>query len=62
MTGGRWPAFRHAGFTFYWLSSLLASFAVQISSVSVAWQVYDITRDPFDLGLVGLIQFTPAFL
>lgn len=30
--------------------------------VSVGWQVYDITRDPFDLGMVGLMLFLPAFL
>lgn len=30
--------------------------------VSVGWQVYDLTRDPFDLGIVGLVQFLPAFL
>jgi MFS family permease len=33
---------------------------LQILSVSVGWQVYDITRDPFLLGLVGLVQFMPA--
>lgn len=31
-------------------------------SVAVGWQIYDLTRDPFDLGLVGLVQFAPALL
>lgn len=31
-------------------------------SVAVGWQVYDLTRDPFDLGLVGIIQFAPSLL
>ena len=44
------------------MSRFLASFAVQIISVSVAWQVYDLTRDPFDLGLVGILQFAPSLL
>ena len=35
---------------------------MQIVSVSVAWQVYDITRDPFYLGLVGIAQFLPSLL
>jgi MFS family permease len=35
---------------------------VQIQSVAVGWQVYDITGDPFDLGLVGLAQFAPVIL
>ncbi|MBM3567304.1 MAG: MFS transporter [Alphaproteobacteria bacterium] len=38
------------------------AFANQVTSVAVGWQVYDLTRDPFDLGLVGLIQFLPAVL
>jgi MFS family permease len=46
----------------YWGARFLASFAVQIVSVSVAWQVYDLTRDPLDLGLVGLVQFLPSLL
>src|SRR5690606_38957594 len=28
----------------------------------VGWQIYDLTRDPFDLGLVGIIQFAPSLL
>jgi len=55
-------AFQHRGFLFYWLSRLCATFAVNIVSVSVGWQVYDLTRDPFDLGLIGLVQFLPALL
>jgi len=55
-------ALHYRPFVFYWLSSWAASFAVQIMSVSVGWQVYDITRDPLDLGLVGLAQFLPSLL
>lgn len=55
-------ALRHRRFVFYWLALWSASFAVQIMSVSVGWQVYDITRDPLDLGLVGLAQFLPPLL
>lgn len=31
-------------------------------AVAVGWQVYDLTRRPLDLGLVGLAQFIPALL
>ncbi|MGL4961761.1 MAG: MFS transporter [Inquilinus sp.] len=54
--------FRHRGFTYYWTARLIATFAVQFISVAVGWQVYDLTRDPFDLGLVGLVQFLPSLL
>jgi MFS family permease len=39
---------------------LLHGFAAQIMVVAVGWQVYDITRDPWDLGLIGLSQFLPG--
>ncbi len=58
----RFAAFRNRRFLRYWLSRFIASFAVQIVSVSVGWQIYDLTRDPLDLGLVGLSQFLPALL
>src|SRR5439155_17146698 len=53
-------AFRHRGYLLYWLSRFAATFATQIISVAIGWQVYDLTRDPFDLGLVGLVQFLPS--
>ena len=51
---------RNRGFALYWCAHVLTNFAFQMQIVAVGWQVYDITRDPFDLGLVGLSQFAPA--
>ena len=56
----RYAAFRHVAFTRYWIQRILNTLAVQIVSVAVGWQIYDLTRDPFDLGLIGLTQFLPA--
>lgn len=53
-------AFRHRSYRLFWMGRLLASFAAQIVSVAVGWQIYAMTSNPFDLGLVGLAQFTPA--
>ncbi len=45
------------------LSARLAvSIAVQMQTVAVGWQIYAITRDPLDLGLIGLSQFLPFVL
>lgn len=55
-------AFHHRPYVFYMLALGAAGFAVQIMSVSVGWQVYDLTRNPLDLGFVGLAQFMPALL
>ena len=55
-------AFTYYGFRFFWLTTLLVGFAVQIMSVSIAWQIYDVTGSAFLLGLVGLSLFLPALL
>jgi MFS family permease len=58
----RLAAFAHKPFKYYWLARFFATFAVQIVAVSVAWQVYDLTRDPKDLGIIGIVQFLPLLL
>jgi MFS family permease len=55
-------AFSYVGFRFFWLTTLSVSFAVQIMSVSIAWQIYDVTGSAFLLGLVGLSLFLPALI
>lgn len=39
-----------------------AFLAYQMLVVAVGWQVYDLTRSAFMLGMVGLVQFLPQFL
>src|SRR3954463_1364742 len=52
----------HRPFALYWLSRVSSTIALQMQAVAVAWQMYDITHNPLDLGLVGLTQFIPAAL
>lgn len=54
--------FRHRAFALYWWARFLAVLAIQIVSVAVGWQIYDLTRDAFLLGLVGLVQFAPSLI
>ena len=35
---------------------------MQVQSVAIGWQIYEIERTPLALGLVGLCQFLPMFL
>lgn len=62
VTESRYAAFQHTSFVRFWLARVLAISATQIVSVAVGWQIYDLTRNPLDLGIVGLIQFAPALL
>lgn len=46
----------------YLAGRFLSALAIQVQNVAVGWLVYDLTRDPFALGLVGLAVFLPAVL
>ena len=61
-TEHRYAAFQHKSFVRFWCARVLTTGATQIVSVAVGWQIYDLTRNPFDLGLVGIVQFAPALL
>ena len=43
-------------------SRLLASLAIQMQSVAVGYQVYDLTHNFFYVALIGLAQFAPFFV
>lgn len=50
---------RHSNVLRFTSARFLATLAAQIQVVAVGWQMYDITGDPLDLGLIGLSQFIP---
>src|SRR5438270_13064469 len=54
--------YRDRDFNIFLASRFLSTVAMQIQSVAVGWQVYEIARTPLALGLVGLAQFVPMFL
>jgi MFS family permease len=49
-------------FASYWSARTATNGAYQMQVVAIGWQIYDLTNDPFDLGLVGLVQFVPIVL
>jgi MFS family permease len=53
---------RNRNLSFYLSSRFLGTVAVQMQSVAVGWQVYQMTGSLFDLGLIGLAQFAPFLL
>jgi MFS family permease len=52
--------FRSRDFSLYLVARFLSALAIQMQNVAIGWLVYDLTRDPFALGLVGLASFLPA--
>jgi MFS family permease len=45
----------------YFLSRFCAATALTLMRATVAWHVFELSRSPFYLGLIGLVQFVPAF-
>lgn len=54
--------YRNSGFTAFLIARVVAVLATQVQAVVVAWQVYDLTRQPLALAYVGLAQFLPMLL
>jgi MFS family permease len=53
---------RERPFVQFWAARFSTTIALHMQAVAVGWQMYELTGNPLDLGLVGLVQFVPAFL
>lgn len=54
--------FSYPGFTLFQTARFFIVAALEMQSVAVGWQVYELTRKALDLGLVGLAQFLPGIV
>jgi MFS family permease len=57
-----WQVLSQRDFGFFWASLLFSAVGTQISAVAIAWQVYEITNSPFQLGLTGLFRALPVMI
>ncbi len=62
MLGRRLAALRHRDFALFVSGQFLWTVGLQIQAVALGWQIYDLTGSPFQLGLVGLMEFLPTAL
>jgi MFS family permease len=60
--GGGRVAFTYPAFTLYEAARFFIVAALEMQSVAVFWQIYEITHRALDLGYVGLAQFLPGLL
>jgi MFS family permease len=54
-------ALQHIPFRTYILSRFFFIFVLNMQATLISWTVYDLTKDPFSIGLIGLVEFVPAF-
>jgi len=52
---------RQPGYTQLLLYRIAGMLSYQIVAVTVGWHIYEVTRNPFSLGLIGLAEVLPYF-
>ncbi|MDZ4715534.1 MAG: MFS transporter [Cytophagales bacterium] len=57
---GPYAALKIRDFRLFISARFCITLAIQIQAVIVGWQVYEITRDPLSLGLIGLAEAIPS--
>ncbi len=56
-----YQALRHREFRLYLITRFFFILVLNMQATLISWKVYEITKDPFSIGLIGLIEFVPAF-
>jgi MFS family permease len=54
-----WTVLAEKNFALFWSSLLISSIGSQLTTVAIAWQVYEMTDSPLQLGLTGLFRAMP---
>jgi len=57
--GSSTAAFKIKSFRRFLSARFFLTMAIQLQSVALGWQVYDLTKDPLSLGLIGLFEAIP---
>src|SRR5262245_28303147 len=57
---GPYAALKLPDFRLFVSARFCITLAIQIQSVVVAWQIYELTHDPLSLGLIGLAEAIPS--
>ena len=50
---------RHRDYRIFWGGLLLSSVGSQFTTVAIAWQIYELTNSPLQLGFMGLARGVP---
>jgi MFS family permease len=54
-----WPALRYRDYRLFWAGDGLSSIGSQFTTVAMAWQIYELTDSPLQIGVLGLAQAVP---
>jgi MFS family permease len=54
---GSYTVLRHRDFRLLWQAEFASNLGTQMQRVAIAWQIYQLTGDALQLGLLGLVRF-----
>jgi MFS family permease len=57
-----WNVLASRDFGLFWTSLLVSAIGSQLTSVAMAWQIYEMTNSPLQLGITGLFRAVPVIL
>jgi MFS family permease len=60
--GSAWRVMRNRDYSLLFWGQLISAAGTQIQVVAVALQVYDLTKSPLALGIIGLVQAIPRLI
>ncbi|MEY3349529.1 MAG: hypothetical protein RLY46_1568 [Bacteroidota bacterium] len=55
-------ALTHAEFSTYIVARFFFIMVLTMQATLISWKVFEITHDPFSIGLIGLVEFVPAVI
>lgn len=60
--GSAWRVMSNRDYALLFWGQLISAAGTQIQVVAVAWQVYELTKSPVALGIIGLVQAIPRLI
>lgn len=55
-------ALTYKEFRYYILARFFFILVLTMQATLISWKVFEITKDPFSIGLIGIFEFVPAFI
>ena len=53
---------KHPEFRMYIIARFIFIMVLTMQATLISWTVFEITKDPFSIGLIGLVEFVPALI
>jgi MFS family permease len=61
-TNRSFAVLRHRDYRLLWSAELISTMGTQMQRVAIAWQIYELTGEALNLGLLGLVRFAPIVI